>query len=173
MVRHQLVCTGLGAAGVEGLGGGTASGHTALMYGDSGLCRAVRFRWVEVSVTGQSRCRSSIVVHTGTANERLPSRPTRPGALRLASRARPTERDCLVSMASSIRRRALWLVLNIGGAVAVVILPSTLPYFGHRPYEQSHSTHTLPRDCRDWAASSMELEISLAEPRKRENVGLD
>lgn len=173
MVVRQLVCTGLGAAGVEGLGGGTASGHNALAYGDSGLCRAVRFCWVDVSVTGQSRCRSSIVVHTGTANERLPSRPTRPGALRLACQVRPTERDCLVSIASSIRRRALWLVLNIGGAVAVVILPSTLPYLGHRPCEHIQATHTLPRDCRDWGRLIDGAGNIFFEPRQRENVGLN
>lgn len=159
MVVHRLACTGLSAASVEGFGEGMASGHIALMYGDPGLCRAVRSWWLGVSVTGQSRCRSSAVVHAATANERLSSQPNRPGALRLASQARPTERTVWFPwrLASG---EGLWLVLNIGGAVAVVILPSTVPYLRHRPYEHIYSTHTLPRDCRDWAASSTDLELS-------------
>lgn len=140
MVVRQLACTGSGAAGVEGVGEDEASGNTILMYGDFELCRAIRFRSFGVSVTGQSRRRASAVVHTGTMNERLSSRPNRPGALRLASQARQAERTVWFPWSLALGE-GLWLVLNTGGAVAVVILPSTLPYLRYQPHEHTYSTH--------------------------------
>lgn len=159
VVMRHLACTVSDAAGVEEFGGDLASGHTALMYSDFELCYAVRFRWFGVSVTGQSRCRASAVVHTGTLNEWLSSRPNRPGALRLASQARQAGRTVWFPWSLALGEGLFWLVLNTGGAVAVVILPSTIPYLGHRPCKFSHCTDKLPHDCRDWAASSTELEI--------------
>lgn len=88
VVVGQLACTGSDTAGVEKFGEDVASEYTALMYVDFELCYAVRSRWFGVGVKGQSRCRASAVVHTGTVNEWLSSRPNRPGALRLASQAR-------------------------------------------------------------------------------------
>lgn len=155
----QLACTGSGTTGVEGFGEDVASGYTALMYVDFELCYAVRSRWFGVGVTGQSRCRASAVVHTGTVNEWLSSRPNRPGALRLASQARQACRTVWFPWSLALGEGLFWLVLNTGGAVAVVILPSTIPYLGYRPCEFSHCTDKLPQNCRDWATSSTELEI--------------
>lgn len=129
------------------------------MYVDFELCYAVRSRWFGVGVTGQSRCRASAVVHTGTVNECLSSRPNRPGALRLASQARQAGRTVWFPWSLALGEGLFWLVLNTGGAVAVVILPSTIPYLEYRPCGFSHCTDKLPHDCRDWAASSTELEI--------------
>lgn len=159
VVLGHLACTVSDAADVEGLCGDLTSGHTALMYSNFELCYAVRFRWFGVSGTGQSRCRASAVVHTGTTNERLSSRPNRPGALNLASQARQAGRTVWFPWSLALGEGLFWLVLNTGGAVAVVILPSTISYLGYRPCELSHCTDKSSDDCRDWAASSTELEI--------------
>lgn len=85
---------------------------------------------MEVSIEVQSFCYD----HAGTAGERVSLKPRRSVALELAYRARPAEQAASLprSLASG---GLLWPVLNTGGVVAVVILPSTLPYLRDRPYE--------------------------------------